>query len=158
MVPKSISIATSVRYGKYKKYLDNALFMVETIVKTYEQLHDYYEIPDNLSFHLAPLRGAYGRAYYYKSPSKCGTQCYNIDLDVRVSEGLFKNTLLHELTHIEQFADQRLVCTGEKGSFIWESEFIDYSNVTQEEYLSLPWELEADVKASILESIIFPTK
>lgn len=155
MLPK-ISIATSVRYGKYKEYFDDALFMTETIINNYNAITDFINLPGDLFIHLRPIRNGLGKAFYHLSTEqKIKKKVFCVELDIRQGDEDFYDTLLHELVHVEQFYEGRLQDPDVRDHFKWNNNMYCFSGLSIDEYLSLPWETEAVLRANKLRSIIF---
>jgi hypothetical protein len=155
MLPK-ISIATSVRYGKYKEYFDDALFMTESIINNYNAITDFINLPRDLSIHLRPIRNGLGKAFYYfNTEKKVKEKVFCVELDIRQGDEDFYDTLLHELVHVEQFYEGRLQDPYVKDHFKWNDDMYCFRGLDINEYMSLPWETEAVLRAINLRSIIF---
>jgi hypothetical protein len=96
---------------------------------------------------IIPIKiGAYGLAYY---PERENQKRYRVDVDVRQSKSKFFKTLLHELVHVEQYYNAKLVM-GEKEA-LWKGRLYkleDHNNL--KEYENQPWEIEANNKAKKL--------
>ena len=148
----NITIATSVRYGTYKRHFDEALWVVEKIVYNFEKLKKHFNLPENLQFHIRPIRYELGKAYFYREKKQT---FYVIEVDMRTEEEEFYDTILHELTHIEQFYEQRLQQSKTPGAFRWLGKRMWFVGMPIEEYNALPWELEAIQKASKLKKLVF---
>lgn len=148
----NITIATSVRYGTYKKHFDEALWIVEKIVYNFSKIKKRFKLPKNLQFHIRPIRYELGKAYSYKENKQT---FYVVELDVRQDKQEFYDTILHELTHIEQFYDKRLQDCKVPGTFKWKGERMMFAGISIEEYNALPWEVEAIKKAAKLKPVVF---
>jgi hypothetical protein len=148
------TIATSVRYGNYKEHLNNALLLSDVLTKSYKTIKQFIKLPQNLFINFRPIRCAYGRAFYVKSETKKYSKNYVVELDIRQDIDTFKNTLIHELVHIEQFYEGRLKDAGPT-HFKWNGKktFIDTSSL--DIYNNLPWEVEANVRAELLSRVVF---
>jgi hypothetical protein len=149
-----ITIASSVRYGNYKEHYLNALFLSDILKEKYEAIKEYIELPRYLKIVFRPVRAAFGRAFYLKSDAARRNREYVVELDVRQDVATFQNTLLHELVHIEQFYQGRLLDAGSM-HFKWNGKktLIDTSNL--DAYNNLPWEREAIERSTNLEKVIF---
>lgn len=150
----NITLATSVRYGNYKKHLDSALFFIDVLTDSFNEIKQFIKLPRNLTINFRPVRGAFGRAFYLKSNLLSSGRDYIVEIDVRQDLETFKNTMIHELVHIEQFYQGRLKEAGDM-HFKWNGKkmLIDMSSL--DIYNSLPWEIEANVRAELLSEIIF---
>ena len=149
-----ITLASSVRYGSYKEHYYNALFLSDILKETYGIIKEHIELPQYIKVVFRPIRSAFGRAFYIKSDAARRNREYVVELDVRQDADTFKNTLLHELIHIEQFYQGRLLDAGSM-HFKWNGKktLIDTSNL--DAYNNLPWEREAIERASTLERVVF---
>jgi hypothetical protein len=142
-----VSIATSVRYGGYKQHYSKALGF-EEVIKDYEvRMRKVINLPANIDVVLRPIRRMYGRASFRNKHFK-------VEIDIRQTYEEFKNTLLHELVHIEQFFEGRL-SNDEQGELVWYGKRyrVDMNNLTA--YVNLPWEEEAFRRASNLKKYLF---
>jgi hypothetical protein len=155
MTVPNITIATSVRYGSYKRYFDEALWIVEKLVYSFDDVLKHYVLPERLLYHIRPIRSEHGRAYWYTMPESASTRYYCVEIDVRQEEEEFYDTVLHELTHIEQFASGRLKCCKDQNYFNWLGKKMITTGITIAEYNELPWEKEAIEKAKKLRKVIF---
>jgi hypothetical protein len=150
----TMAIATSVRYGNYKEHLNNALLLSDVLTKSYKTIKQFIKLPQNLFVNFRPVRDAYGRAFFLKPNPHSSAKEYIVELDVRQDVETFKNTLIHELVHIEQFYEGRLKDAGPT-HFKWNGKktFIDTSSL--DIYNNLPWEVEANVRAELLSHVVF---
>jgi hypothetical protein len=149
-----ITIASSVRYGNYKEHYNNALFLSDIVKEKYNAIKEYIELPQFINIAFRPVRSAFGRAFYIKSDAARRNREYIVELDVRQDMVTFRNTLLHELVHVEQFYQGRLLDAGTM-HFKWNGKktLIDTSNL--DAYNNLPWEREAIERSTKLEAVIF---
>lgn len=150
----TITIATSVRYGNYKEYLDNAFNFIDVIKHSLNEIKQFVKLPRNFTIHFRPIRNAYGRAYYYTPYEYSNTKQYCVEIDVRQDIDVFKNTLIHELVHIEQFYQKRLVNAGPT-HFKWKGSKMLIDESTFETYCDSPWEIEANTRAEFIYYAIF---
>ena len=143
-----VSIATSVKYGNYKQFYSKALSFDELIAEYGEKIRKVINLPEKIDILLRPIQKLHGQAYYIKNE-------YGIEVNVRQTIAEFKDTLLHELIHIEQFFEGRLANEEKSGKLIWrgKSYHIDISNL--EAYNNLPWEQEAIRRAYNLGKYLF---
>ncbi len=156
MIKPTISIATSVQYGNYKKFYDRALFMSNVCLNKIDEIKQYIKLPRNLYIHLRPIRNAYGKAFYFtKEKNSRSYKQYIVEVDVRQDNDVFYNTLLHELVHVEQFYTNRLKDIGLSTHFCWKGDIMKFQGLSHEEYINLPWEIEANNRAEILTPLIF---
>ena len=150
----NITLATSVRYGNYKQHLDSALFFIDVLKDSFNDIKQFIKLPRNLNIVFRTVRDAYGRAFYVKPNVFSESQQYVVEVDVRQDLATFKNTMIHELVHIEQFYQGRLKDAGSM-HFKWNGKkmLIDMSSL--DIYNSLPWEVEANVRAELLSHVVF---
>ena len=153
MSQPNITIATSVRYGNYKEHLNNALYVIDILNDSFSNIKQFIKLPKKLNIIFRPVRGAYGRAYYTKEEGSTSKE-YIVELDVRQDPVTYRNTLLHELVHIEQFYQKRLVDAGPM-HFKWKGEKMLVDQSTIEAYNDLPWEIEANNRSKRINAIIF---
>lgn len=149
----NINVATSVRYGNYKQYRYIAEYYSSLIERYYPLIKEHIDLPkDNrLFFHLRPVRGCYGRAFIDRECKKMNSiKKYIVELDIRQSEMDFKNTLIHELVHIEQYYQNRLDMHSGSGYSKWEGKRVKDYPAHDARYFDLPWEAEASTRANNL--------
>jgi len=147
-----ISLARSIQYGNYKQHRTSALLYIDILKNNIKYIKEFIKLPKRLSFVFRPIRGAEGLAYYVQY--KYSPRDYIVEIDARQNLLSFKNTLLHELVHIEQFSQGRLKHAGTK-YFKWlgREMLIDISSM--DAYNQLPWEAEANSRAQSLHEIVF---
>lgn len=150
----NISIVPSVRYGNYKAFLNNALYCIDILEGSFHAIKQYISLPRNLDIVFRPVRDAYGRAFYTTPKPFSASKQYIVELDVRQDPVTFKDTLIHELVHIEQFYQKRLVDAGPM-HFKWKGEKMLVDQSTIEAYNDLPWEIEANNRSKRINAIIF---
>jgi hypothetical protein len=151
----NITLASSVRYGAYKAHLNNALFLIDVLTEGFCKIPRYIKLPKNLTINFRPVRNAYGRAFFTKAvPPSAAAREYIVEVDVRQDIVTFKDTILHELVHIEQFYQGRLRDAGPM-HFKWNGKkmLIDASSL--DIYNNLPWEIEANTRAKFLSELVF---
>jgi hypothetical protein len=148
------TIVSSVRYGNYKEHLNNALFLSDILKEKYNTIKEYIELPKYINIIFRPIRCAYGRAFYLKSDTARRNRNYVVELDARQDVETFKNTLIHELVHIEQFYQGRLLDAGPT-HFKWNGKKTAINTVSLDVYNNLPWEIEANTRAEALYPIVF---
>jgi hypothetical protein len=150
----NITLATSVRYGNYKQHLDSALFFIDILKNSFNDIKLFIKLPKNLVINFRPVKCAFGRAYYLKPNQSSPLRKYIVEIDVRQDLETFKNTVVHELVHIEQFYQGRLKDAGSM-HFKWNGKkmLIDHSSL--DAYNNLPWEIEANTRAELLSKIVF---
>lgn len=153
MSQHNITIATSVRYGNYKEHLNNALYFIDIFNDSFSNIKQFIKLPKKLNIIFRPVKGAYGRAYYTKKEDSTSKD-YIVELDVRQDPVTYRNTLLHELVHIEQFYQGRLKDAGSM-YFKWNGKKMLIDNSSLEVYNELPWEVEANVRAELLSHVVF---
>lgn len=150
----NITIATSVRYGNYKQHLDSALFFIDILKDSFSDIKQFIKLPRNLNIVFRPVRDAYGTAFYVKPNVFSESKQYVVEVDVRQDLATFKNTMIHELVHIEQFYQGRLK-EDDSMHFKWNGKKILLDMSSLDIYNSLPWEVEANVRAELLSHVVF---
>lgn len=152
MCVPEISLARSIQYGNYKQHRASAFLYIDILKNNIKYIKEFIKLPKRLSFVFRPIRGAEGMAYYIQH--KDSPRDYIVEIDVRQDLPSFKNTLLHELVHIEQFSQGRLKSAGTK-YYKWfgREMLIDISSF--DAYNQLPWEVEANSRAQLLQEIVF---
>lgn len=125
----NVTIATSIRYGNYKRYYKTAQLQAEFTKMVLVYARKILELPEKgISVHIKPIRG------------NCNGNCnrfFLINMETRRrSMGDFLVVLMHELVHAEQYITGKL--SGNK----WHG--IEYKRgSTYKKYRALPWEEEA---------------
>lgn len=155
-----ITLATSVKYGNYRHYYDDAISLIGLTIENFADIKKHINLPRKLSIHFRPMRGLCGRAFFsiYKENNR-NCRSYTVEVDIRQDVESFKDTLLHELIHIEQFYEKRLIASlGDADFFKWNKERISTITSSREEYDKLPWEREAITRTNKLIKIIFKEK
>jgi hypothetical protein len=150
----NITLATSVRYGNYKQHLDSALFFIDVLKDSFNDIKQFIKLPRNLNIVFRPVRDAYGRAFYVKPNVFSESRQYVVEVDVRQDLATFKNTMIHELVHIEQFYQGRLKDAGSM-HFKWNGKKMLIDTSSLDIYNGLPWEVEANVRAELLSHVVF---
>jgi hypothetical protein len=149
-----ITLASSVRYGNYKEHYYNALFLSDILKEKYDEIKEFIDLPKYINIVFRPIRSAYGRAFYLKTDAPRRNRNYVVELDVRQDIETFKNTLIHELVHIEQFYQGRLIDAGPM-HFKWNGKKTLINTASLDAYNNLPWEIEANVRAEMVSSVVF---
>jgi hypothetical protein len=147
-----VDLATSVKYGNYKKYKLYGEIITGRILDHEDGIRQTLNLPDKIHIRLRPIRHFYGLARYHKNDEM--TVC-SIEIDIKQELQVIDNTLIHELIHAEQYHENRLTHTEDKKWFKWKGEEVSnkYKN-----YIELPWEAEAYTRADILTPKIFRYK
>ena len=131
-----ITIATSIKYGNYKVHrpaADRAIKALKALTPLFKRHFDYRT---NVEVKFRPIRGSVvGRA------NNTGNW---IEIDPRRSLSLIIKTIAHELTHSEQYKQERL--TWEMDKNCWDGKLYKKAS-THKAYLALPWEVEARARA-----------
>lgn len=154
-----MSIATSVRYGNYKHLYNIAEKYANITESKFGEICNYINLPTKLNIVFRPIRNAYGRAFYVTHKGDRNDKQFIVDIDLRQNLKTFQDTLLHELVHIEQFYEGRLVSEAGLGNFFkWYKERISLKVSSPEEYDEFPWEKEAISRSKKLRKIIFKVK
>jgi len=136
-----VTIADSIRYGRYKAYRGNADRIAELIAKALPHARKLLDLPEHLVYHIRPLGGKYN-GVYMNFFSK-------IELEVRRTNlGNVLETIMHELVHAEQFHQGRLKL--KSGMYHWHDEPHKVGNDTYAKYRARPWEAEAFERQSVL--------
>ena len=159
VVPE-ITLATSIKYGNYKHYYDYAITLVGLTLENFVEIKKHINLPKKLTIHFRPIKGLYGRSYFatYKQNNRNYKE-YTVEVDVKQDIESFKDTLLHELIHTEQFYEKRLIAGSvDTDYFKWYNKKISTITSSREEYDELPWEREAIERSSKLVKIIFNEK
>lgn len=126
-------IATSIKYGNYKKLKKRALLIKEFIEYAEDFIREEFDVKDIFEVRIRPIKGnvlGYCNKYGH------------IDIDVRRKTfGDCLITLSHELIHGEQYKTGRLVM--DKGVNYWNDEPVNNKGTTYKAYRKQPWEKEA---------------
>jgi hypothetical protein len=129
-----VTIADSIRYGRYKAYIGNANRIADLITKVLPHARKLLDLPEHLVYHIRPLGGKYN-GVYMNFFSK-------IELEVRRTNlGSILETIMHELVHAEQFHQGRLKL--KSGMYHWHDAPHKVGNDTYAKYRARPWEAEA---------------
>jgi len=147
-----IIIASSVRYGKYRNFLQAANKFVDVLSAKEKTIREYFSLPENIEIIMRPIRGLYGTASVLRC--ECGNK-YMVEIDIRQSLEEFKDTILHELVHIEQYFENRLFLRSEHLYSTFEGQEFRLISNKSDDYNNLPWEKEAIEKSAKHKSIIF---
>lgn len=147
-----IIIASSVRYGRYRNFLQAASEFVDVLSAKEKTIREYFNLPENIEIIMRPIRNLYGTASVLRYES--GNE-YLVEIDVRQSLEDFKDTILHELVHIEQYFENRLFLRSEHLYSTFEGQEFRLISNKSDDYNNLPWEKEAIEKSDKLKSIIF---
>ena len=147
-----IIIASSVRYGRYRNFLQAASEFVDVLSVKEKTIRKYFNLPENIEIIMRPIRNLYGTASVLRYES--GNE-YLVEIDVRQSIEDFKDTILHELVHIEQYFENRLFLRSEHLYSTFEGQEFRLISNKSDDYNNLPWEKEAIEKSAKLKSIIF---
>lgn len=129
-----VTIADSIRYGRYRAYIGNANSIAELVTKALPHARKLLDLPEHLVYHIRPLGGKYN-GVYMNFFSK-------IELEVRRTNlGNILETIMHELVHAEQFHQGRLKL--KSGMYHWHDAPHKVGNDTYAKYRARPWEAEA---------------
>jgi len=141
----SFNIATSVMYGMHRDKRVVAELYYDTFFENLDFLKKHFKIPEYLVINCRPIPK---RMCMLGAAWKDDEICV-IDVEVRQSFNKFFATLFHEMTHIEQFADDRLRVEDEDKDavYIWEGTKYARLHTLDDEYNNSPWEVEADKKS-----------
>jgi hypothetical protein len=146
-----IIVASSVRYGKYRNFLQAANKFGDVLYSKEKTIRKFLNLPENIEIIMRPIRYIYGTASVLRGKSNE----YMIEIDVRQSMEDFEDTILHELVHIEQYFENRLFLRSEHLYSTFEGREFRLISNKSDEYNNLPWEKEAIEKSAKLRSIIF---
>lgn len=128
-----VTIADSIRYGRYKSFLVQAGKIADLVNQALPQARKILDLPEHLHFHIRPLGGKYNGVYL---------NFFNkVELEVRrTNMGSILETIMHELVHAEQFHLGKLKIKG--GTYHWNDVATKLGN-SYESYRKRPWEAEA---------------
>lgn len=146
----TIIIADSIRYGAYKKLMPETVVKISLVLDRYEKIREVIDLPQDMCMRFRPIRGDLGRTY-----NKSKSSPFLVELDVRQNIETFKDTLLHELVHIEQFYQKRLKETVNNDAFRWRGKKIQFIGISYDAYRDLPWEIEAEERAKSHYEYVF---
>jgi hypothetical protein len=146
-----VSIANSVKYGNYKKYKGYSSILESEIELAEEKIRNEINLPELIVIKLRPMRNKLGQAVLISEEITVGS----VELDVRQTLLEFRDTLLHELVHIEQFYENRLEQCSNINFYKWNGVEMFSKPTEYAEYVKLPWEREAMKRATKLVSKIF---
>ena len=146
-----VSIANSVKYGNYKQYKKYSSILESEIELAEEKIRNEVNLPEHVVIKLRPMRNKLGQAVLISEEITVGS----VELDVRQTLREFRDTLLHELVHIEQFYENRLEQGSNINFYKWNGIEIFSKPTEYAEYINLPWEREAMKRAAKLVSKIF---
>jgi len=146
----TIIIADSIRYGAYKKLMPETVVKISLVLDRYEKIREVIDLPQDMCMRFRPIRGDLGRTY-----NKSKSSPFLVELDVRQNIETFKDTLLHELVHIEQFYQKRLKETVNNDAFRWRGKKIQFIGISYNAYRDLPWEIEAEERAKSHYEYVF---
>lgn len=116
----------SAYYHKRNSHLIHKL-----ISATLPLFREYLDLPSDLKFRIASLKGWWEGRYYSQSKT--------VELDVKTPWNRVLETLSHELVHAEQFHTKKLKIKYEKGRWISYWHGVPVRAV----YMKRPWEIEA---------------
>jgi len=146
----TIIIADSIRYGAYKKLMPETVVKISLVLDRYEKIREVIDLPQDMCMRFRPIRGDLGRTY-----NKSKSSPFLVELDVRQNIETFKDTLLHELVHIEQFYQKRLKETVNNDTLRWRGKKIQCIGISYNAYRDLPWEIEAEERAKSHYEYVF---
>ena len=136
-----VTIADSIRYGRYKAFHKNAGVIADLVNKALPHARKLLDLPEHLHFHIRPLGGKFNGVYM--------NFFQKIELEVRRTNlGSILETIMHELVHAEQFHQGRLKLKG--GMYHWNEVAHKVGNDTYAKYRARPWEAEAFSKQADL--------
>ena len=133
----SIYVSRDLTYGRRKR--PAAVEVAEaTIRESLPVFRTLLDLPDDLTFRLARIKGKYGGLYVSTMKTVVINPLYTWES--------FFNTLAHELVHAEQYYQGRLehVYDKKKGWLHhWKGEINTSKGKTYNSYRNQPWEKEA---------------
>tara|TARA_R100000664_G_C2742809_1_gene131018 strand:- start:869 stop:1297 length:429 start_codon:yes stop_codon:yes gene_type:complete len=139
-----VTIATSIKYGNYKHLQSRANRLVRFIESWRNEIKEYVDFDEGVEINIRPIRGkdATGRALL---------DANKVELDPRFTLRQQCKSIIHELIHNEQVKHSRLEL-GEKWK--WNGKSCNKPN-THQEYLNLPWEVEARIRTKEIYPKVF---
>jgi hypothetical protein len=140
----NIYVSRDLTYGRRKRPAAVAV-AEETIKESLPVFRTLLDIPDDLLFRIARIKGKYGG--FYLSTTK------TVVIDPLYNHKSVYNTLAHELVHAEQYYQGRLeaVFVKTKGWLHhWKGEINTNKGKTYNSYRNQPWEKEAYDRSPIL--------
>jgi hypothetical protein len=146
-----VSIANSVKYGNYKQYKGYSSILESEIELAEDKIRNEINLPEHVVIKLRPMRNKLGQAVLISEKITVGS----VDVNVRQTLPEFRDTLLHELIHIEQFYENRLEQCTNVNFYKWNGVEMFSKPTEYAEYIKLPWEREAMKRATKLISKIF---
>ena len=136
-----VTVATSIKYGNYKQLQPAVNNVTQAIHKYWNELRKSFDFPQSIEIHIRPVKGStHGRAFQNKA---------KIEIDPRYDLRRIVETIAHELTHCEQYKQERLI--GRKWNGI-----VYQRATTHKQYLNLPWEIEARKRAKDFVDRVMP--
>lgn len=146
-------IATSIKYGNYKRHLERAQYVIEIIKSHLANLQKEFDFKSNPTIRIRPIRGeTYGRIF---------DKSNKIEIDPRYSFRHIIETIAHELVHSEQYKQGRLVQEYDPARFdyMYSWNKMKFRNPrSHKEYWNLPWEIEARARAKEYVDKYIPLK
>lgn len=140
-----IRIADTAKYESH--YNKHTHIVYETIMWLKPLLEKTFDVADDLEILIRPIRQKKGTT---TGGLSCGQ--LSIEVECRIND-VFRiaDIIAHEMTHAEQKKQGRLGWQYQhdlqKSTHVWEGASIDQAR-THDEYLNLPWEVEARRRAS----------
>jgi len=145
MCETSFNIATSVMYGMHRDKRVVAELYHDTFFESLDFIKENFRIPEYLVINCRPIP----KRMCMLGAAWRDSEIYVIDLEIRQSFNKFFAALFHEMTHVEQFMDERL-CAEEEGKdivYLWEGVRHNRLHTLHDDYSKSPWEVEADKKS-----------
>lgn len=131
-----IIIATSIKYGNYKHLMAQANGVKKLVKQYWSMFIQEFDFDQNFTLQIRPIRGnTLGRARSNRNI---------IEIDPRYSKQNIINTIAHELVHLEQYKQKRLMTKG--NDRVWNNTFFRTAT-TYKQYFNRPWEVEARARA-----------
>ena len=141
---KQIYVSRDLTYGRRKKP-GSVRVAVATITDSIDVFRKLLDLPSNLAFRIARIKGTYSGKYASDSKTVIISPLNTWDS--------FFNTLAHELVHAEQYHQGRLehVFHIKKGWLHhWKGELNTNKGKTYNSYRDQPWEKEAFERSPVL--------
>lgn len=139
MTAMKTTIATSIKYGNYKQYQAATNQIIATLRSLWKEFNEAFDYRADVTVHIRPIRGGtHGRAFDHKNM---------IEIDPRYPIKRVVETIAHELTHSEQYKQNRLSYDAVSQCRVFDGTRFR-KPTTHQQYLNLPWEVEARKRAA----------
>ena len=140
----TVTVATSIKYGTYKHLQFRANRLARFVESWEEEIKKHVDFDANIEIKIRPIKGddTLGQA-------QLGVN--KVELDPRYTLKQQCKTVIHELIHNEQVKHSRLEVGPE---WKWNGRFCIKPS-SHEEYLNLPWEVEARIRTKEIYPKVF---